>query len=218
MGVVVRLHSRSSKAASSARVSALRPASLARCVASKDDHHSAGMLWRCHHLETCAAEAPISSAHNSRVGQSSTTLRNEQKRSVMPINLGQIVLDCKDKMDHDTTNFSVQNVLMAYWTEKQFIREFIRRTRSARIGPYPSKKRFSQPKLAKLLGMSQGTYKNYETNRQLPLYLLPLFCDLCGVRIDEMLAPLSGATIEPINAPEPVSKPRRGRRRKSKAA
>ena len=210
MGIVLNFdHSRSSNAARSAKVSAVKPASRARSVPRSKAHHSAGTLSLCHHLETCAGLAPSSEAHSSRVGQSSTTSRKEAKRSVMENYLGQIVLERKPKTSHDTENLSGQNVLMnGPLSEREFDEAFIRRTREARIGISgdPRKPRFSQTDLAELLGTTQGTYKNYEIDRCLPHYLIPRFCQLCGVTVNHMF----GVKAKAKNAPKAISGPRRG--------
>lgn len=61
-------------------------------------------------------------------------------------------------------------------TTEEIRRGFVQRTREARIATG-----LSQPKMAKKLGIDQGTYKNYETIRPLPHELVPLFCEICEI-------------------------------------
>lgn len=66
---------------------------------------------------------------------------------------------------------------MARKPVNQFVSEFIDRTRRAR-----DEHGFTQDEIAELLGISQGTYKNYETNRLMPHNLVPAFC--LATRVD----------------------------------
>ena len=66
------------------RVSALTLSLNAVSVAKIGDHHSAGMLSRCHHFETADALALISVAIASLVSQSSISARNELICDAMP--------------------------------------------------------------------------------------------------------------------------------------
>jgi DNA-binding XRE family transcriptional regulator len=97
---------------------------------------------------------------------------NEAK-SVMSDAIGRSVLEIKPKSSHDEDSWLGHNVLM---TPDEVRRGFIQRTREARAAS-----RLSQPKMAKKLGIDQGTYKNYETIRPLPHELVPLFCEICEI-------------------------------------
>ena len=59
---------------------------------------------------------------------------------------------------------------------------FIARTRAARVARFET-----QQQICTLLGLSQGTYKSYETRSPLPLWLIPRFCVACGVDIEWLL-------------------------------
>lgn len=207
-------HSRSSIEDKRAKTSAVSPDSLAREVERMERHQRSGTLSRCHHLETCAGLAPISEAHNSRVGQSSTTSRKEPKRSIMDHVLGQIVLDGKYKSCRDTQKFAGQNVLMDKDAEYHFNLVLAARIKAARIGVSgdPKDPRFTQEKLAELLGIRQGTYKNYEKNRPIKHYLIPRFCDLCGISPQSLYLPIDPADVSKLvaNAPRPVSRAKKG--------
>jgi DNA-binding XRE family transcriptional regulator len=181
MGIVIRFprrHARAPststgcRAAKAVSPSALRPAAAALSVAKTADHHSAGTLSRCHHLETVDAPAPMSAAMASREGQSSMMDRNEAN-SVMSEAIGRSVLAVKPKTSHDAPVSIGHNVLM---TAEEVRRGFVQRTREARIATG-----LSQPKMAKELGIDQGTYKNYETIRPLPTELVPIFCEICEI-------------------------------------
>src|SRR5229473_6292126 len=104
MGIVIDLsHARASigtRAAKAVRAAASSPAPRAISVAKTADHHSAGTLSRCHHLETAEALAPMSAAIASREGQRSMMDWKDDK-SVMPNPIRPIVLNCKDKLSGD---------------------------------------------------------------------------------------------------------------------
>ena len=58
----------------------------------------------------------------------------------------------------------------------QFTKDFMVRTKVAR-----ARTGYTQGKLGSLLGMDQGTYKNYETKRVLQARYIPTFCVICRV-------------------------------------
>jgi transcriptional regulator with XRE-family HTH domain len=66
---------------------------------------------------------------------------------------------------------------MAKTPVNQFVSEFIHRTRQAR-----EEAKFTQQDISDLLGIGQGTYKNYETHRLMPHNLVPAFC--LATRVD----------------------------------
>lgn len=177
MGNVIKLaHARASvvsRAAKAVRNSAVSPFSDARSVAKIADHHSAGTLSRCHHLETAEAPAPMSDAIASRDGQSSMTALKDEGKSVIADLIGRSVLGRKPKSSQDGAKSLGHTVLM---TADEIRRGFIQRTREARMSSG-----LSQPQIAKKLGIDQGTYKNYETIRPLPHELVPFFCEICEI-------------------------------------
>jgi DNA-binding XRE family transcriptional regulator len=212
MGTVVRFplrHARASvgcRAAKAVKSSALSPAEAALGVPSMVDHHSAGMLSRCHHFETADAFAPMSAAMASREGQSSMIDRNERSAIRLPIR--QSVLKSKDILSGDVVNVVGQNVFMVARSQSvsDFKRMFIARTTFAR-----ERSGRSQEKMAVDLGVGQPTYAKYEKRTPLPHHLVLAFCGLCDVTP----AWLYTAAIE-LKADKP--KRTRARRAKSKRA
>jgi hypothetical protein len=181
MGIVVRLkdHARAltgSRAARPVSLSAVKPATIPRSVVKTIAHHSAGMLSRCHHLETAAALAPMSAAIASREGHSSMIDRNDV--SAMQIAIRQSVLKSKDILSADLGAVLGQTVLMG--TDKPstslFKQMFLARTALAR-----EKAGKSQEQMAAELGVAQGTYHKYESRTPLPHHLIPQFCMLTDI-------------------------------------
>ena len=210
MGIIVQLkdHARASigaRAARAVRASASRPAPSATTVDKIGNHHSAGTLSRCHHLETAEALAPMSAAIVSREGQSSMMERNDAN-SVMANPIRPIVLNCKDKLSSDVGITSGHNVLMSKkLADSEFRRAFLARTAAAR-----EKANYTQETMAAALGMEQSKYSKYESRSTLPHALMVQFCTLCHID----MAWLYTAAIE-----IPAAKPKRRRRaRKLKAA
>jgi DNA-binding XRE family transcriptional regulator len=192
--------SRTSRAAKVARSSAVTPAAEARSVARTVDHHSAGTLLRCHHLETAEARAPISAAIASREVQSSMTDRNEVK-SDMTEHLRHLVLKRKDNLSADMGITEGHNVLMSRKPpESEFKRQFLARTAIAR-----DKAGYTQETMAGALGMEQSKYSKYEVRTALPHHLIVQFCSLCEITT----AWLYTAAVE-----VPAAKPRRRRKAK----
>lgn len=187
MGIVVRFpnpgHASAPAfvaAANSAKRAAVTPASRAKGRRMIACHHSEGMRSRCDHFRTAVAGAPISSAKATCEGQSEITSRNEAG-VVMPEALGRFVLTGKAILSQDCEFGMEQNGLMAKkQTVSRFSDDFQARTREAREAAG-----YSQTRLAKLLGIEQGTYKQYESRAgsMLPHDLLPLFCELCRVSL-----------------------------------
>ncbi len=69
---------------------------------------------------------------------------------------------------------------MAETPASQFVRDFMERTKQARLNA-----RLTQKKMGQALGgMAQDTYKNYETKRMLPREYIPTFCLVCGITAD----------------------------------
>ena len=183
----------------------MTPADEATLVAKITDHHSAGMLLRCHHLETVRESAPISAANASLVSQSSITERNDNK-SGMAKELRQSVLNRKANLAADNGKDSRHYVFMsaAKAPPSLFKRQFIARTAIAR-----ERAGKSQEQMAAELGISQGTYHKYESRSPLPHHLIVSFCTLCKITPEWLYT----AAVE-----LPESKPQRRKRRLKKAA
>lgn len=167
-------------------------------------HHSDGMRSRCDHFRTAVAGAPISSAKATCEGQSAITSRNEAGSvDDMPEALGRFVLTGKAILSQACELRPGQNGLMG---KKQaptiFSSEFQARTKAAREAAG-----YSQARIAKLLGMEQGTYKQYESRpgSMLPHDLLPLFCELCKVSLTWMYLGEEAETALP--APRALTRP-----------
>lgn len=189
MGIVLRFptrHARAStgsRAASRVNVSAVTPFETAFSVASTADHHSAGTLSRCHHLETAEARAPISDAIASREGHRSIMDWKDGKW-VMPEPIRQSVLKSKDILSGDVCKTLGHNVLMKSGdTTKVFKDQF-----TARVAYARHKAGYTQATMAEALGFgppddpsAQGKYHKYEKRSFMPHALIPRFCDLCDV-------------------------------------
>ena len=200
------------RAAKAAKSSAVKPADLEGSVARIEDHHSAGMLSRCHHLDTADAPAPMDSAMPSREGQSSITERKEF-RSDMGSLLGQSVLNCKADLSCDLSDGVGHNVPMAdRLSETEEKLAFIRRVRLAR----ESKFRTQRP-VYEFLGVPQDQYKHWETSREMPRKHIPKFCVLTETD-PEWLLTGEGEAPQAIEYPEEVPKRRRGRKPSRSAA
>lgn len=178
MGNVVWLdHSAASagaddRAASSAKSSAVSPASLAFPVRSNAAQKSAGMLSRCGHLRTADTVAPTSDAKASGESHKATTSR---KLQTMEGNLGQLVLESKSELSQDPKKVLGHNVPMDKYAKRAAALALIARTREAR-----SWTTLGQIKMAKALGIDQGKYKQYETRTPMPMIYHEKFCDICG--------------------------------------
>lgn len=183
MGDVIKIefcgHARASvrsRAAKTANVSAVNPASFAVFVLKTGSHHSAGMLSRCAHLRTATTPAPVSEAKVLSDGHSRTTSRNELV-GVMQESLGQSVLNCKANLSYDC-GFSgtIQSGMVKEPSKSLFKQEFMSRVTWAREAAG-----HTQATIAERLKMPQDKYKQYETRSFLPHDLIPQFCLLCRV-------------------------------------
>lgn len=180
MGIVIRgrfHHARiGSRAAKPVSLSAVKPATIPRSVVRTAAHHSAGMLSRCHHLETAGALAPISAAIASRDGHSSMIDRNDV--SAMQLAIRQSVLKSKDILSADPWAELGHTVRMnaVAKSPSEFERQWIARTKFAR-----EKSGKSQDEIADNLGIPQPTYGKYETRTMMPHRYVMAFCALCDV-------------------------------------
>lgn len=163
-----------SQDAKAASKSAVRPAERARSVESSGNQYSAGILSRCHHLETCVAVAPGSStAKDSRdLPQSSMMSRNDAILA-MPALLGQLVLKSKADLSLDDGLALGHNVRMAKRPKvlTDYELGFLARTAAARL----TDPKRSQAKMAATLEVPQDTYKWYEIRSLLPHEHVPAF-------------------------------------------
>lgn len=217
MGIVIYfpLHGRASttsRAARAVKASAVRRDDAAVSVERTAAHHSAGMLSRCHHLDTADAPAPISAAMASREVQSSMMVRKDDK-SLMSPKIGQSVLKIKAKMSLDGNRSLGHTVRMSdRESEALFKQEFIGRVKAARIAVG-----WKQWQMAEALHMPQDKYKQYESRSLLPHHLVGRFCLITHVdptwlmtgRGDKHLQPLRTVPSEPIRAPVVKPKPKR---------
>ena len=226
MGIVVNFakhHARAStisggtgRATKAVIVSAERPAPLAVSVLSTADHHSAGMLLRCHHLVTVhpdnlmPADLDTSSAIAWREGQRSMIAWNEGK-SAMPNNLGQTVLDCKANVSYDAEKLLRHASDMDRMSESEEKAAFIQRVKQAREARFPT-----QGPILTILGIPQGQYKHYEKRTPLPHRFIPKFCAATGVSVDWLLTGEGKGPVA-LEVPRAAKKPTR-KAPKAKAA
>lgn len=180
--------SRSSMGARAANLvskSAVIPLSLAFSVPSKADHHSEGILSRCHHLDTADDLAPISNAMVSLEDHSSMMARNDLS-SLMPEHIRQSVFKSKDKLSGDVGLHSGHDVLMkTEQSSRLFKEEFTARVAFAR-----HKAGYTQATMAEALGFGpvddpagQSKYHKYEKRSLMPHHLIPKFCALCEINV-----------------------------------
>lgn len=133
-------------------------------------------MSRCHHFDTVEAPAPMSDAIASRDGQSSIMDRNVVS-SVMSISLGHTVLKSKANVSHALDHGRWNNPDMAErLTETEEKAAFILRVKKAREARFDT-----QNPMCTILGIAQGTYKQYETRTPLPHRYIPKFIAATGV-------------------------------------
>lgn len=97
--------------------------------------------------------------------------------------LGHYVLNFKANVSHDLGFGRVEAVAMTdRMSETEEKLAFIARTRRARAARFDTQK----PMLT-ILGIDQGTYKQYETRTPLPHRFIPKFCAATGVDIEWLL-------------------------------
>lgn len=182
-----RIHARASikasevdppRAANLVSASAVKPASTAVGESRIAFHHSEGMLSRNRHLRAAATPAPISDAMASGEGQSPITARKEDG-SLMPSLLGHSVLKVKDDVSRDDGG---QSVLLSGMDKTQSDIEF-KKAFTGRIKAAREAKGLTQRQMAKLLGLEQDHYKQFEGRTLMPHGLIPIFCDEAKVDI-----------------------------------
>lgn len=167
------------RAAKSVRRSAVRLASIAVLDDRSSDHHSLGMLSRCHHLLTCDGVAPVSAAIASRVSQNSMMDRKEVI-SVIEDTLRQYVLKRKSIVSHDCGELLGQNVFMdEKISASEYKAGFLGRVKAARESRFEA-----AIDLCIAMDLKQPTYSKYEVRSLMPHSLIPRFCAACGVTAD----------------------------------
>lgn len=218
MGIVIYLpaHTRSSARSWAKRIkrAALTPCDLATSVASKDSHHSAGILLRCHHFETRAAVAgDKSEAKASRDGHNSMTARKVVISDMTKL-IGQSVLKRKAILSLDARNRIGHNVPMAeVESEDEYKQAFKERVAQARTA-----RGWKQWQMAEALGIPQDKYKQYESRGLLPHRFIWRFCMFAHVNPEWLLtgygkrAPAPLPEFEPDIVPEPRKAPRAPKR------
>lgn len=123
----------------------------------------------------------MSEAMASREAQSSITERKEETEGLVSIesSIGLFVLKGKANLSHDCGKGAFQNGAMARANPKtDFKADFCARVKAARI-----KKGLKQWQIAEILGMDQGTYKQYEGRSYMPHDLIPTFCLACDIDV-----------------------------------
>lgn len=181
--------------ASAPKVTSANP--RASAAATMAVHHSAGSRSRKYHLRTAKIEAPVSPASVSSdgLGQSEQTARGV--RSVMVGLLGPDVLNVKANVSYDESG-SIRHVPgMDRMSETEEKLAFIGRVRAAR------KARFdTQGPMCTILGIEQGTYKQYEKRTPLPHRYIPKFCAATGVTMEWLLTGEGrGPAVQPFPSP-----------------
>lgn len=92
-------------------------------------------------------------------------------------------------------------------TETEEKAAFISRTRAAREARFDT-----QGPMLTILGVPQGTYKQYETRTPLPYRFIPKFCAACGVTMEWLL---TGEGRGPVAIPLPSKRERAPAKSKS---
>ena len=101
----------------------------------------------------------------------------------MAANLGRVVLSVKDdKSCDDSASFSETKGMAERMSETEERLAFIARTRAAREARFETQK-----PMITILGIDQGTYKQYEIRTPLPHRHIPKFCAACGVTMEWLL-------------------------------
>lgn len=93
--------------------------------------------------------------------------------------LGRDVLDGKSKLCRDQNPWAAAIWAMAVRPPRDFRDDFVKRTQTAR-----ERKNRTQEEVAVMLGIDQGTYKNYETLRPMPHHLVVPFCLAMDIEMD----------------------------------
>jgi hypothetical protein len=157
-------------------------------------------LRECH-LRTAQTDAPTSLATVSSdgLGQSFSTELGVSMPSVM----GPLVQNVKANTPYDISSDSEHPPGMGDRSETDERAAFIGRVKAAR------EQRFKQKDICILLGIDQGTYKQYESRSMLPHRFIPKFCTATGVSLDWLLTGDGvGPKYVPIYPPNRKSAPK----------
>jgi len=137
--------------------------------------------------------------------------RNEVKSDMVPT-LGHTVLKSKAQLSHDHENqMSDYGPMVDRMSEAEEKAAFIGRVKRARLARFPK-----QGPILTILGVDQGTYKQYESRTPLPHRYLPKFCAATGVSLDWLLTG-EGKGPEAVDLPRAFAK-RPTARKTSRAA
>jgi hypothetical protein len=107
------------------------------------------------------------------------TVRNEAS---IPLRIGQIVPVFKANVSCDRERTVWDNVSMARMSETEERLSFVRRVKQAREAAFDTQK-----PMMTILGVEQGTYKQYETRTPLPHRFIPKFCAATKVSMEWLL-------------------------------
>lgn len=114
-------------------------------------------------------------------------------------------------MSYDDIDPIGENTAMDRMSETEERLAFVGRTRQARMARYPT-----QGPMLIILGVDQGTYKQYETRTPLPHRFIPKFCAATGVSMEWLLTGEGkGPAVEPM---PPKAQKRASRNGKQRAA
>lgn len=114
-------------------------------------------------------------------------------------------------MSYDNPARNRDNLAMAdRMSETEEKLAFIGRVRAAREARFPT-----QRPMLTILGIDQGTYKQYERRTPLPLRFIPKFCAATGVEIEWLL---TGEGVGPKVEALPTPRKRTAKRAKQRAA
>lgn len=170
-------------AASASKVTPASPRAAA--MPTSGIQYSGPIRPRCAHLLTAEAEMSCPAALKSSDTASSEGHRSKTARGVsnMGESLGPHVLNVKAILSYDMAALNREDAGMAgRISDTEEKDAFIARVRAARVARFDKQK-----PMITILGLDQGTYKQYETRTPLPWRLIPKFCAATGVDIEWLL-------------------------------
>lgn len=135
--------------------------------------------------------------------------------AMMPHLLGHTVLKSKANLSRACEQADDVNGDMDRMSETEERAAFIRRVKMAREARYPTQK-----PMCLILGIEQGTYKQYETRTPLPHRFIPKFCAATGVQIRWLLTGEGRGPVEvaQFDQAKPAKPKRKARSRGTRAA
>jgi hypothetical protein len=169
-------------AASNSKVTPFKPrASAKRTRASQ---YSGPIRPRRAHLETIQFDTGTPADRKSRATSSNEgqSLSTSLTLPSMAQSVGPQVLNVKANTSYDESVDFSENPAMDRMSETEERAAFIGRVRAAREARFPTQK-----PICTILGIDQGTYKQYESRTVLPHRFIPKFCAACGVTLDWLL-------------------------------